>query len=215
MSIELMDEHERGERVRGWLKDNGNALLGGIAVGLLAFFGWQWHQGSQLQARYDAANQFESLRKAVTDNKPETIGEVATGISERFKDSSYVAMASLQVAQTKLQAGDLDAAAASLEAARTAAKDPLLANLAELRLARIRQAQGQLDIALALAGSASASFPGLAAEIRGDVLSAQGLTEDAISAYQDALTHLEQGAPIRGLVELKLADLGADAPQES
>jgi hypothetical protein len=29
------------------------------------------------------------------------------------------------------------------------------------------------------------------------------------------LTHLDQGAPIRGLVELKLADLGAEAPQES
>jgi predicted negative regulator of RcsB-dependent stress response len=215
MSIELMDEHERGERVRNWLKDNGNALLGGIAVGLLAFFGWQWHQGSQLQARYDAANQFESLRKAVQDNQPETIGEVAKGIGERFKSSSYVTIAELQVAQTKLQAGDFDAAAASLELAKSAAKDPLLAGLASLRLARVRHAQGQLDAALALATEASASFPGLAAELRGDVLTAQGRVEDAISAYQDALTHLDQGAPIRGLVELKLADLGAEAPQES
>lgn len=215
MSIELMDEHERGERVRSWLKDNGNALLGGVAVGLLAFFGWQWHQGSQLQARYDAANQFESLRKAVQDKQAETVAEVAKGLGERFKSSSYVSIAELQVAQTRLEAGDLDAAATSLEAAKASAKDPLLSGLASLRLARVRHAQGQFDAALALAAEAATGFPGLAAELRGDVLSAQGRVEEAISAYQDALTHLDQGVPIRGLVELKLADLGAEAPQES
>ncbi len=215
MSIELMDEHERGERVRSWLKENGNALLGGVAVGLLAFFGWQWHEGSQLQAQYDAANQFESLRRAVEAKQSDTIGEVAGGIGERFKDSPYVAMAELQLAHTRLAAGDLDGAAGALANAQSAAKDPLLANLAGLRLARIRLAQGQLDESLQLATSAEASFPGLAAELRGDVLRAQGKTEEAVSAYQDALTHLDRTLQSRGLVELKLADLGAAAPQES
>lgn len=215
MSIELMDEHERGERVRTWLKDNGNALIGGVAVGLLGFFGWQWHEGSQLQAQYDAANQFESLRKAVTAKQPETIGEVASGIGERFKESPYVALAELQVAQTKLGEGDLDAAASALTKAQAAAMDPLLAHLAGLRLARVRLAQGQLDESLRLASAAESSFPGLAAELRGDVLRAQGKTEEAVSAYQDALTHLDATLPSRGLVELKLADLGAPASKES
>ncbi|SDD47722.1 YfgM family protein [Aquimonas voraii] len=215
MSIELMDEHERGERVRRWLKDNGNALVGGVAVGLLAFLGWEWHQGSQLQARYDAANQFESLRKAISADQTETIAEVAAGIGEKFKDSPYIALAELQVAQTKLEAGDLDAASAALDKARSAANEPLLAQIATLRLARLRVAQGQLDQALALADAAKADFPGLASELRGDILKAQGKHEDAISAYQDALTHLDANQPSRGLVELKLADLGAGAPQES
>lgn len=215
MSIELMDEHERGERVRRWLKDNGNALVGGVAVGLLGFFGWEWHQNSQLQARYDAANQFEALRKAISADQAETIAEVAAGMGEKFKDSPYIALAQLQVAQTKLEAGDLDAASAALDKARSAAKEPLLAQLATLRLARLRVAQGQLDQALALADAAKVDFPGLASELRGDILKAQGKNEEAISAYQDALTHLDANQPSRGLVELKLADLGAVAPQES
>ncbi|MFN7783539.1 MAG: YfgM family protein [Lysobacterales bacterium] len=215
MSIELMDEHERGERVRRWLKDNGNAIFGGVAVGLLAFFGWQWHQNSQLQARYDAANQFESLRKAIEADEAETITEVAAGIGGTFKESPYVALAELQVAQTKLEAGDLDAASAALDKARSSAKEPLLAQLAALRLARLRVAQGQLDEALALADASKADFPGLASELRGDILKAQGKSEEAISAYQDALTHLDANQPSRGLVELKLTDLGATAPQES
>ena len=215
MSIELMDEHERGERVRRWLKDNGNAIFGGVAVGLLAFFGWQWHQNSQLQARYDAANQFESLRKAIEADEAETITEVAAGIGGTFKESPYVALAELQVAQTKLEAGDLDAASAALDKVRSSAKEPLLAQLAALRLARLRVAQGQLDEALALADASKADFPGLASELRGDILKAQGKSEEAISAYQDALTHLDANQPSRGLVELKLADLGATAPQES
>ena len=52
-------------------------------------------------------------------------------------------------------------------------------------------------------------------ELRGDVLRAQGKTEEAVSAYQDALTHLDATLPSRGLVELKLADLGAPASKES
>lgn len=215
MSIEQMDEHERGERVRRWLRDNGNALIGGVAVGLFAFFGWEWYQNSQVQAQYDAANQFESLRKAVEADQAETIAEVAGGISSTFKDSPYIALAELQVAQTKLEAGDLDAASAALDKARAAAKEPLIAQVATLRLARVRVAQGQLDEALTLADAAKSDFPGLAAELRGDILKAQGKNEDAISAYQDALTHLDANQPSRGLVELKLADLGASAPQES
>lgn len=215
MSIELMDEHERGERVRTWLRDNGSALIGGVAVGLLGFFGWQWHENGKLQERYEAATQYEALRAAARENQTETAREVAQAISSQFGESPYLALADLQQAHAHVQAGDLDAAALALESARSHAKDPLLADLATLRLARLRQAQGRAEEALALANEAGKQYTGLAAELRGDILAAQGKREDAITAYQDALTHLAEGLPNRGLVELKLADLGAPSPQES
>ena len=37
MSLEMMDEHERSERVRRWLHENSGSLLGGVAAGLLCF----------------------------------------------------------------------------------------------------------------------------------------------------------------------------------
>jgi predicted negative regulator of RcsB-dependent stress response len=216
MSIDLMDEHERGERIRRWLHDNGTALLGGVAIGLLAFFGWQWHKNGQMQARYDAAMQYETLRKAAQEKQDDTAVEVASGLQDKFAGTAYVTLAHLQIAQLRTESGDLEAAATSLEAARSSAQDPVLIELAALRLARLRHSQGQHELALELAAAASVSYAGLAAEIRGDVLRDQGKREEAVSAYQDALTHLAQGVPTRGLIELKLADLGATtAPLES
>lgn len=215
MSIELMDEHERGERVRRWLHDNGSALLGGVGIGLLAFFGWQWHQGGQLQAKHDAAMQYDAVRKAVEADQTDAVAEIAKGLNEKFPGSPYQALAQFQIAQVKAEAGDFDAAVAALEAARAGTNEVLLKDLATLRMARIKHAQGSLDDALALLNGLDKSYAGLVGELRGDILRAQGKSTEAVEAYQDALTHLQEGLPARGLVELKLADLGAAAPLES
>lgn len=208
MSLDQMDEYERGERVRSWIKDNASAMLGGVGVGLLAFFGWQWHQQGQSQQKVDAAAQFATLRKAVEAGNPTEAGEVAQGLSERFAKSPYAALAQLQMAQIHVEAGDLDAAASALERARGLTSDALIAELASLRMARLKYGQGQHDEALALLQGVRSGYAGLAADLRGDILRAQGRRDEAIDAYQDALTHLQEGVQNRGLVELKLADLG-------
>jgi predicted negative regulator of RcsB-dependent stress response len=215
MSIDLMDEHERGERVRRWLHENGSALLGGVGIGLLAFFGWQWHERGQQQVKAEAAVQFHSLYKASEAGNADTVIDLAEGIGKTFGETPYATLALLQLADQKLGAGDMDAAADALQKAREGSKDALLSQLASLRLARVRYSQGNLDDALALLESSVAAYPGLAAELRGDILRAQGKNEEAVEAYQDALVRLEEGVPTRSLVELKLADLGASAPQES
>jgi predicted negative regulator of RcsB-dependent stress response len=215
MSIDLMDEHERGERVRRWLHDNGTALLGGVGVGLLAFFGWQWHERGQMQVKAEAAVQYQALHKASEAGQADTVVDVAEGISKTFAESPYATLARLQLADQKLEAGDLAAAAQALDEARTSAADPALAKLAALRLARVRYSEGNHEAALSLLSDAATDYPGLAAELRGDVLRAQGKSDEAVEAYQDALVHMGEGVPTRSLVELKLADLGAIAPQES
>lgn len=208
MSLDQMDEYERGERVRNWIKDNASSMLGGVGVGLLAFFGYQWHQQGQVQHKVDAAAQYASLRKAVEAGNGIEAGEVAQGLSERFAKSPYAAMAQLRMAQVHVEAGQPDAALTALERARSLAPDPLLAQLAALRIARLKYGQGNHDEALALLGGIDAGYAGLVADLRGDILRAQGRRDEAIDAYQDALTHLQEGVQNRGLVELKLADLG-------
>ena len=44
---ELLDEHEQGERVRAWLRENALGIIGGIALGLGLIYGWQWWQRQQ------------------------------------------------------------------------------------------------------------------------------------------------------------------------
>ncbi|MCG6118375.1 MAG: tetratricopeptide repeat protein [Aquimonas sp.] len=208
MSLEQMDEYERGERVRRWVKDNASSMLGGVSVGLLAFLGWQWYQQGQAQQKVDAAAQFANLREAVEVGNSSEAGEVAQGLADRFAKSPYAAMAQLQMAQIHAEAGDIDASLTALQRARSLSPEPLLAQLAELRIARLKYGRGEHDEALTLLQGMSGGYAGLVADLRGDILRAQGRRDEAIDAYQDALTHLQEGVQTRGLVELKLADLG-------
>ena len=38
---DLLDEHEQGERVRTWLRKNALGILGGLARGIAAIYGWR------------------------------------------------------------------------------------------------------------------------------------------------------------------------------
>ena len=209
-----MDEHEQGELVRSWLRQNGAAIIGGVAVGLAGILGWQWWQHNQAQHKYDAATTFQALEDAVERGDNATVAQLADELGGRYANTPYGALALLRVGDSKLAEGDADASQAALTEAAKAAQDPALASLASLRLARVQLAAGKAEEALArLATIPAGDYAGLAAETRGDALLSLGRTDEAQAAYQDALTTLETGAPNRFIVEMKLADMGAAAAE--
>ncbi|MEZ5545414.1 MAG: tetratricopeptide repeat protein [Lysobacteraceae bacterium] len=203
-----MDEHEQGELVRTWLRQNGGAIITGIAVGLAGIFGYQWWQQSQTNKRLDAAANYQTLVDAVERDDVEAAGQIANGIAERVGNAPYAGLAALRVAGER--AGKNEAAAlADLSKAATMKDAPAIVALAKLRQARLELSAGKPDAALALLAAIPADhYGGLVAEVRGDALLAQGKTAEAGEAYRDALTELATGAPNRFLVEMKLADLG-------
>lgn len=209
-----MDEHEQGELVRSWLRQNGGAIVGGIAIGLAGIFGWQWWQHGAAQHRLDASSTFQALEEAVERNDTASIDQLAAELGGKFADTPYGALALLRLADQKLAQGDADAAQAALVDAAKAAQTPALTALAHLRLARVQLAAGKAQEALdSLAKLPSGDYAGLSAETRGDALLALGRKDEAEAAYQDALTTLETGAPNRFIVEMKLADLGVSTPE--
>lgn len=203
-----MDEHEQGERVRAWLRQNGGSIITGVAVGLAGIFGYQWWQQNQVSKRLDAAANYQTLVDAVERGDSEAAKQIAAGISERVGAAPYAGLAALRVAGES--AGkDAEFAAAELTRAAAVKDAPAIAALATLRKARLELSAGKPDSALALLGTIPAGhFEGLVAEVRGDALLAQGKTAEAGDAYRDALTGLATGAPNRFLIEMKLADLG-------
>ena len=214
MALELMDEHEKGERVRAWLRQNGGAIVTGVSLGLVLIFGWQWWQRSQVEHRVTAATQYQALSDALERKESDTVVAVADELAKKYDDTPYAALAAMQVADLKLAAGDEAAALKALEqVAALAGKDPALAALANLRRARVLLASGDAAAALTLAESLPEKhYAGLAAELRGDALHALKRDDEAREAYRAALTELDTGAPTRRIVEMKLSDLGG-APE--
>jgi len=215
--MELMDEHEQGERVRAWLRDNGGAILGGIAIGLAGLFGWNWWNNSQMEHRLDAATQYQALVEAAESNNRDVFDSLLASLAEDYSNTPYAALAALQAAEQSLAAGDAEAATGQLDQAVSLSRDPALTALAQVRLARVQLAAGRHEQALStLKALPQGVFVAPAEELRGDVLVAMGRKDEARGAFEAALAALDETSPGRLMVELKLTDIaGARAVTES
>ncbi|MGO4549848.1 YfgM family protein [Lysobacter sp. 2RAF19] len=198
----LLDEHEQSERVRGWLRQNGGGLIGGIVLGLAVIGGWNWWQNQQAGQRAQMGAQYSEVVDAIGANDLKKAAAENVALSK--SDTEYAALAAMQLARAQVEKGDRDAAIATLKGVQ--AKDPAIMGVVRSRLARLYLDGGKPQDALALIGDKPESAAAI--EARGDALFALGRTEDARAAYTQALSKLDVATPARRLVELKLIQVG-------
>ena len=207
------DEHEQGERVRSWLQQNGSSLITGIAMGLALVFGYQWWQGRGEQHKQEASGQYQSFSDALGAKDEAKAKALAGQIGEKFGETAYAPLAALRQAAYLHEAGKDADALAVLRAQRTKLTDPGLAEIYDLRIARLLLLMGKADEAgRELAKLTSPRYPQIADELRGDIALAKGNRDEARKQYEHALGKLDQAAPTRQLLELKLIDAGGDPP---
>jgi predicted negative regulator of RcsB-dependent stress response len=121
-------------------------------------------------------------------------------------------MAALTGARLAAVAGDLGSAKTQLKWVMDNAREDETRDVARLRLAGVLLDEKNYQEALALAETrVGESFAGLYAELKGDILTAQGKNAEARSAYQLALDKSESGSTYRATVQLKMDALGEPA----
>lgn len=201
---ELLDEHEQSERIRLWLRNNGVGLVGGVLLGLALIIGWQWWQKQQVQQRIDANLSYHAALKTIAGGD---LDKARTQV-DALANSLYATLASLDLAKAQMDQDLPDAAIATLQAIKPA--DPALAELVELRLARLLIATDKPEKALTILDDADQPA---ALEARGDAQLALGQSSLARQDWSKALTQLEVGAPQRRLLELKLDSIGGAVDQ--
>lgn len=213
MAFDVLDEHEQGELVQKWLRENALSIATGIVLGLVLLFGWQQWKAHRARHAADAAIQYQSFIDAVDAKHNDDAAKIADALRKDYADSAYAVFAAMRSAELASASGDLKAAADDLAWAQDHAGTPALKSLAAIDLARVKLASGDAAAALAIADALPKDgYVTIAGELRGDILAKLGRTDDARKAYQDALTHLEAQAPNRSLVQMKLDDLGAPPP---
>jgi predicted negative regulator of RcsB-dependent stress response len=212
MAIELMDEHEQSEVVRKWLKENLGTMLWGVIGGLLLVGGWEYWQRFNRDRQEQAELQYISFTDAMERKDDSAAQQLVKLLKEKFPRAAYTNFALLRVAEEAVAKGDANAAADALEFVRANAKLDEVRELATLRLARARLAQGQPDQSLKLLGELKPeAFKAMALELKGDALAALKRDAEARSAYDEALTALDATAPTRPYLEMKRNDLAAAA----
>ena len=205
---ENLTDNERVEQLKLWWRENGWFLIGGVALGALALFGWNQYQAYR-DHRYEEAG---VLYQTVKDAKdPVEANTVLQKMRSDFPRSAYTAQAGLLVA-SMLVVSAPEHATEELTYVMEHTKDPELGMIARLRLARVLEYQKKYDDALkTLKVDKPGKFAGRLNEVRGDVEYERGNVEEARKAYLEAMVADGSELLDRNLLQMKLNDLPAGA----
>ena len=198
---DLLDEHEQGERVRSWLRNNALGILAGLVLGIAAIYGWRWWDAHQAQQQQQAHGAYAQAVEQLEAGKVDEAGKLLAG-----QEGIYATLAALRVAKAQVEAGKAEEALATLRGIQA---DPTLQAVVNERIAQLLNATGKPEEALALLATDTGST---ALELRGDALFASGKQEEAREAYAKALTGTDVASPARRRVELKLQEAGGQVP---
>jgi predicted negative regulator of RcsB-dependent stress response len=150
------------------------------------------------------------LQGAAGANDPKKVQDIAAVITDRYKRTGYAAFAALAAAKAAFDSGNSAGAKTQLQWVVDNARDAETRDIARLRLGAVLLDEKKYDEALKLAETQHVeTFAALYADLKGDILVAQGKPQEARAAYQTALDKSESKSGYRALIQVKLDALGA------
>lgn len=214
---DIRTDDEQLEALKTWWKENGKQIVATVVVVAAGYFGWTFWQdqrtdhinaGSDIYLQLLQAAEQAEVGGVALDEELQTVWYHADELANDFSDTQYAVLGALVAARTAVEADDLEEAAARLQWALDNANGDAEKQLAGYRLARVKVDQGELDAASGLLANPTSEYTSLYADLRGDILLAQGDKEGAIAAYQQALDSLLPGQEhYVSTLELKIDNL--------
>lgn len=204
-----LEEQEQLDTLKAWWKQNGQLVMLAVGVAFVGLIGYQSWTYYQHQQSLKASAQFELLTQL--DSKDvKQVRSVSGQLMENFSGTPYAARAALIAARANYESGDAKSARAQIEWALSHSSEDAVKSIAQLQLASLQVEEKKYDDAIkTLDAKHDPGFDGLVADLRGDILVAQGKPADAKKAYADALTKLDDKGRFRKLTEQKLDALGS------
>jgi predicted negative regulator of RcsB-dependent stress response len=203
-----LEEQEQIDIIKTWWKHNGNTVIMAVtvfAVTVAGVQGWRHYQNGQTAK---ASMMFEGLQGVAKSADAKKTRETAGQIMEQYPGTAYAPRAALIAAKTNYDAGDAKSAKAQLQWATEHAKEDAVRDMARLRLAIVLlDEKNYADALKQVELQPNPAFIALFADLKGDILAAQGKNMEARSAYQSALDKIGAKSPYRELIQLKLDGL--------
>jgi predicted negative regulator of RcsB-dependent stress response len=204
-----LEEQEQLAVIKDWWRQYGNLVLLVLLVAVLtvsALTGWRYYRHQQSLA---AVTLYQQLGQAESTNDAKRVRDIAAQIIDKYAATPYAGMAALAGARASFGAGDLASAKTQLQWAIDHAREDEMRDVARLRLAGVLLDEKNYAEALKLTEVKPVdTFAGMYADMRGDILVAQGKLAEARSAYQDALAKSDPQGQYHTLLQLKLDALG-------
>lgn len=206
-----LEEQEQIDQLKHFWAQYGNLITWALIVvlgGFAAWNGWNWWQRSQ---SIKAAALYDEIERAADARDADKIERALADMKDKFGGTSFAAQGAMLAAQSLFEGGKPDGAKAALSWVADSSSDDSYKAVARLRLAGVHlQAQAHDEALKVLDAPMPEAYAALAADRRGDVLMAQGKTEEAKAQYQKAWDTMNERTEYRQLVQVKLASLGVN-----
>jgi predicted negative regulator of RcsB-dependent stress response len=198
------EEQERLAELKAWWEDNRWFVLAGIAAAVLAFVGYRgWLYWTAAQAD-DAAAMFAAAQKAPRDQQLASFDALVA----KHPRTYFASESQLIAAKARFDAGEYADARRRLEWVMDRGIDEHR-GIARVRLAAVLLEEKKYAEALqVLDANKDPAFAPLAADLRGDIMLAQGRLDEARAAYKAAAEKAAPSTPVKQIAETKLNALG-------
>ena len=210
-----VSDEEQLDQIKSYAKKYGSAMISGILIALIAFFGWEYWQKKNLT---EAQNQTAKVQKLMDEAKAvsgqpnalATVSEAAGKIVKDDADSVQAIQTQFILAKLAYDKQDYAAAEKALKKVENSkVKDAGLVQIVKIRLADSQLAQKKYDDALkTLSTVTEPAFKATADELRGDIYVAKKDNASARKAYQSAWDNLLERKQERQLLQIKLESVG-------
>ena len=210
-----VSDEEQLDQLKSFAKKYGSAMISGILIALIAFFGWEYWQKKNLA---EAQNQTAKVQKLMDEAKAvsgqpnalATVSEAADKIVKDDADSVQAIQTQFILAKLAYDKQDYAAAEKALKKVENSkVKDAGLLQIVKIRLADSQLAQKKYDDALkTLSTVTEPAFKATADELRGDIYVAKKDNASARKAYQSAWDNLLERKQERQLLQIKLESVG-------
>jgi predicted negative regulator of RcsB-dependent stress response len=171
--------------------------------------GWRYYQKQQVT---EAETLFVSVQKVAQESAAtkdwKKLSAAATALADKYPATFYATDAQLMAAKAAFDADALTEAKAHLQwvvdKGQTSHQP-----IARVRLAAVLFDEKKYDDALkTLDAIKSVEFSSLAADLKGDILAAQGRRDEARAAYQIAVDKADSRSPLKPISQAKLDAFG-------
>ena len=207
----LLNEREQWEALKRWVRENGPAVVAGVAIAALGFGGYRWWQAHENNQDLAAGAMYVQMENAFAQGNRTQAFILLGDLERQYSSSPYADQARLASAKAFVEDAELGRAADELRQVMQHSRDPVLRLIARQRLARVQIAQHEPSEAIAtLSGANPGAMAPLYAEARGDAYYAMGDKSAALAQYRLARATDTGGETDSALLDLKISDLAAD-----
>jgi len=213
---DYLSDEEQVARLQSWWRTYGVLAVVALVLAIAAVLGWRWYQGQQATAVAAASDLYTTYSEADDTTRQAAL----TRLLGEHPGSTYSQFALMDQAKRASADGNLDGAVEHYQEVLSQKPEVVIADLANVRLARLLQQQDQPDAALKALGLVrSSGFRAQVAELKGDILLQQGDRAGAHEAYVAALAASTSGEerPVLNMKEniTSTQVASAQAPEEA